>query len=143
MENSKKNLAKTALAALVLAASLPVAGQATTGTEVQGALLARGCNAKVGPASCGATTSRNTNPSFGHGCGSACGASSQSQASQDSNMGHHIPQNSSNQYEQQGMYRSMGEPMHHPMQSAEGVQHSCGGKKNSMGAQHSCGHSSN
>lgn len=118
MESNKKNLAKTALAALVLAASLPVAGQAATGTEVQGALLARGCQAKGGGGSCGAATSKNNYPSFGHGCGSSCGASSQSQASQDSTMGYQIPQGSSTPYEQQGTYRPMG------------VQHSCGHSSN-------------
>ena len=49
MENNKKNLAKKAFAALILAASLPVAGHAV-GTITEGTLLAGGgCGAATSP----------------------------------------------------------------------------------------------
>ncbi len=74
MENNKKNLAKKAFAALVLAASLPVAGHAAAHAESSGTLLAGGCGQKSGGAcqavrnssysqrpsfSCNATSNRN------------------------------------------------------------------------------------
>lgn len=54
MENKKKNLAKVAVAALLLAASLPAASHADE-TESQGILLAANCGNR---GSCGAASSQ-------------------------------------------------------------------------------------
>lgn len=89
MENKKKkDLAKIALAAFMLSASLPVAGHASSDAETQGTLLAgggcgassgnhpssNGCGASSGrysPATngCGASTNRRTPAS--NGCGAS------------------------------------------------------------------------
>jgi len=77
MENKKKkDLAKIALAAFMLSASLPVAGHASTDAQAQGTYLAAGC---------GAASNRNTPANSGCGASSGryspahsgCGASSQ------------------------------------------------------------------
>ena len=60
MENNKKQLAKKAFAALILAASLPVAGEAA-GFETTGTLLARGGCAPIDKGGCGAAQSTPSN----------------------------------------------------------------------------------
>ena len=59
MEKNKKELAKLALAALLLASSLPVAGHAGE-VEVNGTLLAAGCGGGSGSEGCGAVSSSTT-----------------------------------------------------------------------------------
>ncbi len=59
MENKKKDLAKVALSALLLAASLPAASQAGE-VKSQGVILAAGCGAQ----SCGASDSKNTGSNY-------------------------------------------------------------------------------
>ncbi len=84
MENSKKNLAKTALAALILAAAAPLSGHATADVASGGVLLARGCNAgynKTCAAAASGCGSSNRQMNYGGARSSGCGSMSPSSQS--------------------------------------------------------------
>lgn len=82
----KKDLAKMALAAFMLASTLPAAGQATGGDiEVPGSLIARGCGAGCGAATsnragCGAPSSNRAGCSAASSNRAGCGAASSNRA---------------------------------------------------------------
>lgn len=91
MENSKKkDLAKIALAAFMLSASLPAAGNAAFDAETQGTYLAGGCNAHAG---CNAAQSRRQPATSS--CNASQGRHAPATSSCNASQGRYAPATSS------------------------------------------------